>query len=57
MHPYQATKTYRCPGCQGTIEPGLGHYVVVPVHAPDERRHWHYACWERRRTRRPGRGR
>lgn len=55
IHPYQAVKSYRCPGCHGTIPPGLGHYVVVPIEFPDERRHWHYACWERRRTRRPGR--
>ena len=52
VHPYQATKSYRCPGCHGDIPRGQGHYVVVPVATPDDRRHWHYACWELRRTRR-----
>ena len=31
VQPYQATKTYRCPGCHGDIPRGQGHYVVVPV--------------------------
>ncbi|HSO95778.1 MAG TPA: hypothetical protein VLV81_07025 [Acidimicrobiia bacterium] len=46
VQPYQATKTYRCPGCDHTIAPGTGHVVVVPRPA-DDRRHWHTACWER----------
>jgi len=41
MHPYQAVKTYRCPGCDHEIPPGIGHEVVVPRDAPHERRHWH----------------
>jgi hypothetical protein len=52
VQPYQAVKTYRCPGCNGDIPPRLGHYVVVPVADPDARRHWHYACWEFRDRRR-----
>jgi hypothetical protein len=52
VQPYQAIKTYRCPGCNGDIAPGLGHYVVVPLSDPDARRHWHYACWEFRDRRR-----
>ena len=55
IQPYQAVKVYRCPGCNQDIAVGLGHYVVVPVGAPDLRRHWHYACWDNRATRRPGR--
>jgi hypothetical protein len=47
VHPYQAVKTYRCPGCDHEIPPGLGHEVVVPLDAPDERRHWHSGCWRR----------
>jgi hypothetical protein len=47
MHPYQAVKTYRCPGCDHEIPAGLGHEVVVPRDAPHERRHWHTACWRR----------
>ncbi len=45
VQPYQATKTYLCPGCSGTIPPGLGHVVVVPREAADLRRHWHRGCW------------
>ena len=47
-----ATKTYRCPGCDHEIPPGLGHEVVVPHDTPDLRRHWHSSCW-RRATRPP----
>jgi hypothetical protein len=53
VQPYQAVKTYRCPGCHQDIRPGLGHLVVVPEAAPDLRRHWHHACWARRHHRRP----
>ncbi|HEX3541473.1 MAG TPA: hypothetical protein VHT75_13645 [Acidimicrobiales bacterium] len=55
IQPFQALKTYVCPGCQQHILPGLGHVVVVPTEAPDLRRHWHTACWEYRDRRRPGR--
>ncbi|MBS1264645.1 MAG: hypothetical protein MAG471_00470 [Acidimicrobiaceae bacterium] len=50
IQPYQATKAYTCPGCNREIPPGLGHMVVVPVEAPDLRRHWHRGCWMGRRT-------
>ena len=52
-----ATKTYRCPGCNQELKPGTAHLVVWPAHAPgpEERRHWHNACWQRR-PRRPGPG-
>ena len=55
VHPFQARKTYLCPGCQHDIAPGVGHVVVVPVGAADLRRHWHRACWHQRDRRRPGR--
>lgn len=48
IQPYQAIKTYICPGCNREILSGCGHYVAVPKDAPDLRRHWHYACWDRR---------
>jgi hypothetical protein len=54
IQPYQAIKAYTCPGCNQTIPPGLGHYVVVPVRHPDDRGHWHRGCWDRR-VRRPTR--
>ena len=57
IQPYQATKTYSCPGCHGDIAPGTGHLVVVPVDEPEDRRHWHRSCWEHRHRRRPGRDR
>ena len=55
VQPYQATKEYRCPGCNHTIPAGTGHVVVVPLDAPDLRRHWHAPCWTNRHRRRPGR--
>jgi hypothetical protein len=47
VHPYEAEKTYRCPGCDHEIPPGLGHEVVVPLASPADRRHWHTGCWRR----------
>jgi hypothetical protein len=48
-------KQYRCPGCDQEIFPGTPHVVVWPADTPgpEERRHWHNACWKRR-PRRPG---
>ena len=46
VQPYQAVKTYRCPGCDHEIAPGQGHEVVVPRDKPDDRRHWHTGCWQ-----------
>ena len=48
---YLAGKDYICPSCNRTIATGTGHYVVVPVEAPDLRRHWHRGCWDRRTRR------
>jgi hypothetical protein len=53
VQPYEAVKAYRCPGCDHDIRPGEGHEVVVPVRAPDDRRHWHTGCWHRESKRRP----
>jgi hypothetical protein len=52
-----ATKIYRCPGCDQELRPGVAHVVVWPAQTPgpQERRHWHQACWQRR-PRRPGPG-
>jgi len=51
-----AVKTYRCPGCDQEIRPGVAHVVVWPEQADkaEGRRHWHNPCWQRR-PRRPGR--
>jgi len=45
-----AGKTYRCPGCDQEIPPGAAHLVAWPAHAsgPQDRRHWHNPCWQRR---------
>jgi hypothetical protein len=51
-----AAKAYVCPGCNHDIRPGTPHLVVWP-HDPGSgtdsavanRRHWHTACWSRRR--------
>lgn len=52
----QAVKDYWCPGCGLRVTPGTPHLVVWPGEAPlgqsravDDRRHWHTACWGRRR--------
>jgi hypothetical protein len=55
VQPYEARKSYLCPGCNRDIPDGTGHVVVVPLPAPDLRRHWHHACWANRARRRPGR--
>ena len=57
LHPFQAAKPYRCPGCDQEIPVGTGHVVVVPHLAPEDRRHWHRPCWDHRRNRRPSRRR
>ncbi|MCL2653369.1 MAG: hypothetical protein FWD63_06240 [Propionibacteriaceae bacterium] len=51
-----STKPYVCPGCNQTIQPGVAHLVVWPETPPlgsssgvEHRRHWHTACWQRRR--------
>ncbi len=51
IQPYQARKSYICPGCESIIDPGVGHIVVVPQEAPDLRRHWHRGCWFKERRR------
>jgi hypothetical protein len=55
IHPYQASKPYRCTGCDHEIRVGEGHEVVVPRDAPDLRRHWHTPCWRGAATRHPTR--
>jgi len=52
VQPYEAVKAYRCPGCDHEIGRGLGHEVVVPIDAPELRRHWHSGCWHREQRRR-----
>ena len=54
VQPANATKTYRCPGCDHDVRVGEFHVVVVPKRAPDDRRHWHRGCWDRQS--RGGRG-
>ena len=45
-------KTYRCPGCDHEIVPGIAHVVAWPEGAADLRRHWHTPCWRARGRRR-----
>ncbi|MEM7322508.1 MAG: hypothetical protein AAF531_05420 [Actinomycetota bacterium] len=52
VQPYEAVKTYLCPGCNRDIPPGQGHMVAIPPDAPDLRRHWHRGCWNNRASRR-----
>jgi len=56
------TKTYRCPGCDQEIRPGVPHLVAWPADTEqaawhgggglDDRRHWHTPCWNARLRRR-----
>lgn len=49
-------KTYLCPGCHQSIPVGAAQVVAWPRTPPigssspvEHRRHWHSACWNRRR--------
>ena len=51
-----SAKAYVCPGCNQAIAAGQAHLVVWPEQPPvgsssgvEHRRHWHTACWQRRR--------
>ncbi|MGW6377842.1 ATP/GTP-binding protein [Rhodococcus sp. NPDC055112] len=49
-----ATKTYRCPGCDHEIRPGVPHLVAWPADelgGAEDRRHWHTGCWNGRGSR------
>jgi hypothetical protein len=48
VQPYQAVKEYRCPGCDHEIRQRTLHVVVWPDGSPEQRRHWHRSCWDRR---------
>jgi hypothetical protein len=51
-----AIRTYRCPGCDQEIPPGVAHVVAWPADERGDvadRRHWHTACWRARDRRRP----
>ncbi|WP_285725300.1 hypothetical protein [Psychromicrobium xiongbiense] len=59
VSPAAARKTYSCPGCGGSIPPGMAHLVVWQqdwilgdAEAIAARRHWHSACWRGRSFRR-----
>ncbi|MEX2291754.1 MAG: ATP/GTP-binding protein [Mycobacteriales bacterium] len=41
-------RVYRCPGCDQELRPGSPHVVAWPQGRPDDRRHWHTACWDAR---------
>jgi hypothetical protein len=51
-----SAKTYRCPGCDQEITPGVAHVVAWPDDERGDvtnRRHWHTSCWRSRDTRAP----
>jgi hypothetical protein len=51
-----AAKSYRCPGCEQEIRPGIAHIVAWPVDGRgdlSDRRHWHTGCWRGRDRRTP----
>jgi hypothetical protein len=39
---------YRCPGCDQELRRSAPHVVAWPEGRPDDRRHWHTACWAAR---------
>ena len=41
-------RPYRCPGCDQELRPASPHVVAWPEGRPDDRRHWHTACWQAR---------
>jgi hypothetical protein len=43
-----AGKGYRCPGCDQLMPRAQPHVVAWPEGRPDDRRHWHTACWTAR---------
>ena len=43
-----AGRAYRCPGCDQELRPQTPHVVAWPEGRPDDRRHWHTACWSAR---------
>jgi len=43
-----SARSYRCPGCDQELRPGVPHVVAWPDGQPDDRRHWHTACWDAR---------
>jgi hypothetical protein len=52
-----SAKTYRCPGCDQEIRPGVVHVVAWPADGRGDltdRRHWHTGCWRARDRRAPG---
>ncbi len=43
-----SARPYRCPGCDQQLPAGTAHVVAWPEGRPDDRRHWHTACWSAR---------
>ncbi len=44
-------RAYRCPGCDQLLSSRSPHVVAWPEGRPDDRRHWHSACWTARSRR------
>ncbi|HVE74443.1 MAG TPA: ATP/GTP-binding protein [Mycobacteriales bacterium] len=44
----EASRAYRCPGCDQEMPAATPHVVAWPEGNPDDRRHWHTACWRAR---------
>jgi hypothetical protein len=51
-----STGSYRCPGCDQLLAPGIAHIVAWPAEdlTAEDRRHWHTGCWSGRGQRAPG---
>ena len=46
-----SARPYRCPGCDQELVALSPHVMVWPEGRPDDRRHWHTACWTARSRR------
>ena len=46
-----SARPYRCPGCDQEQRASSPHVVAWPEGRPDDRRHWHTACWSARARR------
>src|SRR5258707_15048365 len=42
-------RRYRCPYCEGAIEPGTVHVVAFRSGEAEDRRHYHAGCWVKAR--------
>lgn len=50
VRPTTGERRYRCPYCEGSIEPGTAHVVAFRSGQAEDRRHYHSGCWVKARA-------